>query len=147
MAFTTTLFNHTTRLFMGQLVNLPNLKVMLLDSTAAFDPTNTTLEQVAGVGNAKEVSGSGWTAGGEPLANVVAATVGSDDGALNADEVRVRATAGDIGPAYALVIFDDLDANKAPLIYTDFGGALTAADGVDFLIPLSPFLTGTYTAP
>lgn len=145
MAFVTTLYNHTTKMFLGQEVNLATLKVMLLDNTATFDATDTTLVDVAGAAHAKEVDGNGWATGGPLIENVIASIATTDDARLDADEVRVRATGGPIGPAEAAVVYLADGADNPPLIYIDFNEALTAGTGVDFLIPCNPIIRGTYT--
>ena len=144
--FTTRQYNHTARLFLGQQVDINNLIVMLLDATGTFDATNVTLEDVAGVANAKEVDGNGWTTGGELFANVVAGTATTDDATLTADEIRVRATGGNIGPAYALVVYDGTSTGDKPLFHVQFSEAVYAGEGTDFLIP-GTILNLTYTAP
>ena len=144
MAFTTSLYNHTVKKLLGGEISFANLKVMLLDNNAVFGAAHTTLVDVL-AGLATEVSGNGWTAGGMAVASVVSTVTTTNDGTLSASELRVRATGGSIGPAYALVIFDDLAAGDAPILYIDFGGALTAGNGTDFLVPLnSGFITGAY---
>jgi len=147
MDFETHLFNHTAKLFLGQEVDLENLKVMLLDNTAVFDATDTTLVEVAGVANAKEVDGNGWPTGGALIENVIVSIATIDDARLDADEVRERATGGPIGPAWAAVVFVADGADNPPLIYIDFNEALTAGTGVDFLIPCNPIIYGIYTPP
>lgn len=143
--FTTNQYNHTSRKFLAQDVDLNNLKVMLLDATAAFDATDTTLTDVAGAANAKEVSGNGWTAGGELYENVSVTTTTTDDATLAGDEIRVRATGGNIGPARNFVIYDDTNVDDAPLFFVAFSEDVYAGVGTDFLIP-GAILTLNYSA-
>lgn len=144
--FTTRQYNHTARLFLSQQVDINNLVVMLLDNTAVFDATNTTLTAVAGAANAKEVDGNGWTAGGEVFANVAVTTTTTDDATLSADDIRVRATGGNIGPASALVVYDGTNVNDAPLFYIEFSEPVYAGEGTDFLVP-GTILNMNYSAP
>ncbi|MGP9819169.1 hypothetical protein ACTZWW_04060 [Salinarimonas sp. NSM] len=123
------------------------LKVMLLDNTASFSAADATLTAVAGSANAREVSGNGWTAGGETLDNVAVTTVSTNAARVDADDVRVRATGGNIGPASAAVIYDDADASDRPLAYVAFDSVREASDGTDFLIALDPNGLFTFVAP
>lgn len=144
--FTTRQFNHTARLFLAQLVDLNNLKVMLLDPDAVFDATDTTLVQVAGVAHVDEVSGNGWTTGGQLFASVAVTTTTTDDATLAGTEIRVRATGGNIGPASSFVVYDDTSVNNNPLFFVSFSEPVYAGEGTDFLIP-GTILTLSYVAP
>lgn len=143
MAITTTLYNHTTKLFANGDVSLADLKVMLLDddATALFDATDTDMSGLTGA----EVSGFGWTAGGEPIANAAITTVTTNDAKLDGDDISVTATGGLIGPAKSLAIFDD--ASSKPLGFVDFGQDEAAGDTTDFKIAWNAagILTWTYT--
>lgn len=129
MAVTVRLYNHTTALIAGQTVDLDNLKVMLLDDDSAFDATDTTIDAVSNTG-AYEVFGNGWTEGGETLTSVTATTVTTNDALIDADDVDVTATGGNIGPAYAAVIYDA--TSDKPLKHIDFGQAWTAGETTPF---------------
>lgn len=144
--YVTTQYNHTARKFLAQDVNLSALTVMLLNANATFNATHTTLTQVAGAANVNQVSGNGWTAGGEVFANVQVVTTTTDDAQLIGDDIRVRATGGNIGPARAFVVYDNSDANDAPLFYVQFSEDVYAGPGTDFLIN-GLILTLTYMAP
>ena len=134
MAVTFSMYNTSLKRLVNKEVDLNALRVMLLDNTASFVATDTALTQVAGVANAKQVSGNGWDVGGETLTSVVVSTVTTNDAKLDAADVSVTATGGSIGPAYAAVVYDDTDSNDAPLLYIDFGAAQTAGDTTDFKI-------------
>lgn len=137
MAVTISVYDNTTRRLFAQQVNFLTLKLMLLDDNAAFNATHTTLSGPAGPGNANQVSGNGWTAGGELLSNVTVTTVDTSDAMLDAENVIKRATGGPIGPAYKAVLYDDSDTNDAPLIFVDFGEPITAGEDTDFLVAWS----------
>ena len=134
MAVTISLYNHTAKKLANKEVTLTTLKVMLLDATATFNAANTQLTDVAGAANAKEVSGNGWTVGGETIANAAVTTVTTNDAKLDGDDIAVTASGGSIGPAPYAVIYDDTDANDAPLAFIDLDGAKEAGDTTQFKI-------------
>ncbi len=134
MAVTISAYDHTVKKLVNKEVTYTTLKAMLLDNTATFTAADTTLNQVAGTGHTKEVSGNGWTTGGLTLDNVAITTITTNDAKLDADDVVATASGGQIGPAYAAVIYDDTDSNDAPLFYIDFGGVQAAGDTTDFKI-------------
>lgn len=119
------LFNHTKDLLASGDIDLANLKAVLTNGYV-LDATETDLTAIT----AAEVSGNGWTSGGEPLANAAVAQVNTSDARLDADDVSVTATGGDIGPADGVAIVDATNSN--PLIYQDFASAQTAGDGTAF---------------
>lgn len=132
MATTISRYNHTLKKIINKEVTYTTLKVMLLNNSAAFDATDTTLAGPAGVANANEVSGNGWTVGGETLASVAVTIVDTDGAMIDAADLEKTASGASIGPAYAAVIYDDTDASDAPLWYVDFGEAKEADDGTPF---------------
>lgn len=144
MAVTINAYNHAFKLMMNKEITYSTLKVMLLDSNAVFDATDVTLADVL-AGAATEVSGNGWDAGGEPLANEAVTTVDTDGVMLDADDLVVNAVGGPIGPAEAAVIYDDTHADDAPLFFIDFGQAEEAGVGTDFKItwPANGIFRGT----
>lgn len=140
MANTTTYYNHTAKLLLAQQVDLDNMKAMLLDGNKAalFDATDTTVDAVAGalsgspLERANEVYGYGWVQGGELLANVTVSVVNTNDALLDADDISVTPTGGDVGPAYAALILDA--TNDYPLAFNDFGEVKQAGIGTLFLL-------------
>lgn len=140
MANTTTYYNHTAAKFLAQLVDITNLKAMLLtaDKATLFNATDTTVDAVAGAlagsppQRANEVYGFGWAQGGELLDNVVVNTVTTNDALLDADDISVTPTGGDIGPTYAALIYDA--TNMWPLAFNDFGEVKQAGIGTLFLL-------------
>jgi hypothetical protein len=134
MAVTAYFYNHTAKKLLNKEVTYTTLKVMLVNATAVanLNLANTTLAQVL-AGAADEVSGNGWAAGGETLANFLVTTVTTNDAKMTGDQIAKTATGGDIGAAYGAVIYDDTDASDAPLFFYDFGGAFTAGVGTQFL--------------
>jgi hypothetical protein len=136
MAVTISRYNGTTKYIVDTQFSSITFKAMLLNASASFVATNTTLNQVSNSG-ANQVSGNGWPAGGVTLAGVTATIVDTNGVMIDATDIDVDATGGPIGPASALVIYDDADANKIPLWYVDFGGAQSAGDGTPFKITFS----------
>ncbi len=135
MAVTITPYNHTLKKLVNEEFTLGSLKVMLVNQAAVtgFNAANTTLAQVLN-GAQDEVSGNGWTVGGEALANAAVTTVTTNDAKFDADDISKTATGGNIGPAYGAVIYDDADANDAPVAMVDFGQAEEAGETTDFKI-------------
>jgi hypothetical protein len=131
MAVTYSQYDHTLKLLLNREVTFTTLKVKLLDNTASFTASQTTVAAVDGSG-AKEVNGNGWTSGGITLSNVTVTQVTTNDAMIDADDVGVTASGGSIGPAYAALVYDST-SNK-PLWYIDFGQAQSAGSTTDFKI-------------
>lgn len=119
-------YNHTRKLFTNGDVAIGSLKAMLVN-TYTFDATQTVMTDI----ETDEVSGNGWTAGGEALANAAVTTASTSASRLDADDISVTATGGDIGPATGLVVYDS-SVNDYPLFYFEFASAQTAGDGTPF---------------
>jgi hypothetical protein len=148
MTVTITPYNHTTKLFANSEVSLADLKLMLLDSGASFDATDTSIDDVAGANTpprANEVSGNGWTTGGEALGSAAVTTVTTNDAKLDATDISVAASGGSIGPADYGVIYDSDSGNV--LAFIDFDGSKEAGDTTDFKVTwnASGIFTWTYT--
>jgi hypothetical protein len=144
MAVTITPYNHTLKLFLNQEVDLSNIKVILLNASGTFTATHTATTQVTNSG-AYEVSGNGWDAGGELLSSVAASTVTTNDAKLDADDLSITATGGDIGPAENAVVVDATSGK--PLYHISFGEAKTAGVGTPFNLTWNAngISTHTYT--
>jgi len=128
MAVTVTLYNQAAAKLASQTLTLANFKCALLNGYS-FDATETAWSDVSG----SEVSGNGWDAGGEALANVAVTTTTTNDGKLDADDLSVTATGGSIGPADGAVIYDSTTTGTL-LAYISFGGSQEAGVGTDFKI-------------
>ena len=124
---TTTRYDHTLKLVGDQSIDYTNLKVMLLNNHT-FDSTHTTMTNITG----DEVSGNGWTAGGEAITNAAWTQVNTNDGRLDGDDISVTASGGPIGPANAHVVYDA--TNNLPLIYVAYSGDEEAGKGTDFKV-------------
>jgi len=130
MAVTISLYNHTAKLFAdGSNASGYTYKVKLY-SAATFDATDTTL---AGVTGTEATSGTGYTAGGQALANVTVSTVTTNDATFDADDVTWTASGGSITASYG-IIYNDTDADDPPLAFIDFDGSQSAGDGTEFKI-------------
>ena len=130
MAVSITLYNHTAKLFAdGSLAVGDTYKVKLL-SAATFDATHTTL---AATGGTEATSGTGYTSGGQALANVAVTTVTTNDAKFDADDLTWTASGGSISASYA-IIYNDTDADDPPIAFIDFDGSQSAGDGTDFKI-------------
>lgn len=133
MAVTISLYNASCRRLAAGEVSLSALRLMLVDGTTAFDASHSTLAAATDSG-ADEVDGNGWDAGGETLSGVSVSTVTTNDAKLDANDLSVTATGGSIGPAAAGILYDDDDADDAPLAYIDFDGSQEAEAGADFKV-------------
>jgi len=130
MAVSINLYNHTAKLFAdGSLAVGDTYKVKLL-SAATFDASHTTL---AATGGTEATSGTGYTSGGQALANVAVTTVTTNDAKFDADDVTWTASGGSITASYA-IIYNDTDADDPPIAFVDFDGSQSAGDGTDFKI-------------
>ena len=131
-------YNHTRALFAAGDVNEANLKVMLV-SGYTFAATETALTAITSA----QVSGNGWTVGGEAIANSAVTAVGAD-AKLDGDDISVTASGGDIGPATALVVVDV--TSSAPLFHYSFPSSQTAGDGTPFNVTWDASGIATWTA-
>lgn len=130
MAVTLSLYNHTAQRFAsGANASGDTYKVKLL-TAATFDGTHTTL---AATGGTEVANANGYTTGGATLANVAVTTVTTNDAMFDANDVTWTASGGALSASYA-ILYNDTDANDPPVVFIDFGGTESAADGTDFKI-------------
>lgn len=124
-------YNHTASLLQPGGIDLTDTwTVVLLDSNAAFDATHTTLTAATNSG-AWEVSGSGWTEGGEAISNVAGAIANTNEGEITADTLTVSITGGDLGPFdHYLICVGDV-----PLSCVTLSTSKTVLDGYNAQIP------------
>lgn len=134
-------YNHTRKLFANGDVNIANLKVILVGSGYTFSATETAMTTI----NAQEVSGNGWTAGGEAVANAALTVTNTNEAKLDGDDISVTATGGDIGPATQLVVYDA--TNNYPLFQYSFASSQTAGDGTPFNVTWNASGIATWAAP
>lgn len=110
-----------------------DIKCMLLDNDAVFNAAHTTLVEVAGTGNANEVAGNNWTAGGEDVV-VTFETYDTNSARALGATISKTATGGDIGTAYKYVLYDDAHVDDRPLGFCTFDGPRIANEGTPFII-------------
>lgn len=142
MPDTTSIYNHTAKLFMNKEVTIgATLKVMLLNGSGTFTATNTVIGDVSG----NQVSGNGWDVGGEPLVNAAVTTTATNDAKLDADDLVIAASGGSIGPASNYVLWDDAHVSDVLLVHCAFAAAQTATVGQNFSVAFAAagIFTGT----
>ena len=135
-------YNHTRRLFANGDVDVGELRVMLL-SGHTFSAAHTNISAIQG----DQVSGNGWASGGVALANAAITTVNGDQARLAADNINVTADGGQIGPATAYVIYQDVSGSEFPLFHCQFDESKTADDGTPFRITWHPDGIHVWRAP
>lgn len=126
-------YNHTASLLQaGGVLPSDTWTVVLLDANAVFDATDTTL--VAATNSAVsdwEVSGNGWTAGGETINNVAGAIADTTNGEITGDDVTATITGGDLGPfSFYIICVDDV-----PLSFVTLSAPKTVLNGYVAHIP------------
>ncbi len=135
MPVTIQLYDHTRRKFAaGEFPPTDTFKLMLC-TAATFDATDTTL---AGITKTEHANGNGYTTGGQALTNVAVTSIddepdgSADEARFDADDVQWDASGGQISAQYA-ILYDDTDANDAPVAFIDYGEVKTADDGTPFI--------------
>jgi hypothetical protein len=137
-------YDHTRKLFANGQVNIGALKVMLIlgGSPTAFDATHTDIDQIS----ADEVSGNGWSAGGEAIANAAVTVVNTNESKLDGDDISVAASGDSIGPADGAVLYADMSPERYPLFFIDFQGSEEAGDGTNFNVTWNASGIATWTS-
>lgn len=130
MAVTISLYNHAARLFADGSNAVGDAYKLKLYSAATFDAADTTL---AGITGTEATTGTGYTAGGQALANVAVTTVTTNDAKFDADDVTWTASGGSIAAAFG-VIYNDTDAGDPPIAFINFDGTQSAGAGTDFKV-------------
>jgi hypothetical protein len=126
---TISLYNHTALRFInGSNSAADTYKIMLLNSSASFNATHTTLTQVSNAA-AYEVSGNGWAVGGQTLQNVLLTTLGTNGAMFYADDLTVTISGGSLGPFKSYVVYNATDTNSPPVAFVLLDAAQTIADG------------------
>lgn len=120
-------------------------KMGLLNNSHTFTATNTAWASIS----ANEITGTGYTAGGQGLTSV---TWAHTTGTVKWDSADVSWTAGAGGiTAYHAVIYDDTTTGSpvdALMIDINFGQVETAGDGTDFIVSpdaANGWFTGSFT--
>jgi hypothetical protein len=126
---TISLYNNTVYRFVAGLNSASDTyKVMLLSSSASFNATHTTLDQVSNNGS-YEVYGYGWPQGGFTLTGVTLALATTNDAAFDAADVSQAISGGTLGPFSAYVIYNDTDADNPPVAFVSLTSAQSVGDG------------------
>jgi hypothetical protein len=131
MTITVTLYNQTVNAFnTGIHADSDTYKVLFLNADAVFDATDVTLEDVAGVESEgvrdHEVSGSGWSDGGEELTGVVVDVHDTNGGKFDADNLSVTVSA-ELGPISAFVLVNSSD--DSVVLFGTHSSPVTIASG------------------
>lgn len=127
---TSSIYNHTVNRFNEGLNGEADVyKLLLLNSSATFNATHTTLTEVDNAG-AYEVSGNGWPSGGFTLQNIVTAIDATDGGIFSADNVAQAISGGTLGPYNNAVVVNSSDSGSPPVMFIAIGAAVTIPDGV-----------------
>ena len=99
------------------------IKVALLDNNHSFNADDNTWSDVS----ANEISGTGYTAGGEELTNKSVTQDDTNDKAVfDADDVSWSSATF---TAYHAVLYDDSLASDDLICSIDFGGAKSVSSG------------------
>lgn len=130
MAVTISLYNHTAQRFASGANAVADSYKLMLCTAATFNAADTTL---AGITKTEVAAANGYTAGGATLANVAVTTVTTNDAKFDADDVIWTAAGGNITASYG-ILYNDTDANDAPVAFVDFDGSKTAGTGTDFRV-------------
>jgi hypothetical protein len=106
---------------MNSVFDLSNdtIKIALMDENHSFVAGDTTFS------NTNEISGTGYTAGGETLANQLV-SMASNTATFDGDDVQ---WSGATFSAYHLVIYDTT-ASNALILSVDFGGEQTVTAAI-----------------
>lgn len=104
-------------------VNLSDLKLMLLDGSAGFDPEHESVLEVNSNGEA-EVSGFGWPLGGRQLENAQTVQPTAFSMGFTFDDVEQIVIEGNLVFRYA-VVYDSVSLE--PLLWIDFQEEVTGA--------------------
>lgn len=126
-------YNESAHDVLAGTIDWSSVKFMGLDNTATFTATHTTLNQVAGVGHTKEVSGHGWAAGGE-LVTISFETYDTNSARILGADITKLASGGSIGSFYAGVLYDDAHADDKPIAFVTLDTAIIANEGTNMLI-------------
>ncbi len=125
-------YNHTIERILNGGLSMSSMMAMLLNSSATFVASHTTVNQVSNTG-AYSVGGNGWTASGMPFAGEAYSIVDTNDAMYDMDNLSVTASGGSIGPASAVLLF----IGTTPLFFQAFDTPQEAGNGTPFLININ----------
>jgi hypothetical protein len=130
MAPSISLYNHTAFRFASGANSVDDTYKLMLCSAATFDAANITL---ASITKTEIASGTGYTTGGATVDNVTVTIVTTNDAKFDANDVSITASGGSIAASHA-ILYNDTDINDPPVAFINFGGTITANDGVPFVV-------------
>lgn len=130
MAVALNIYDHTAKLFANGSNTAGDQYKLMLCSSATFNASNTTL---AGIVKTELSAGNGYTTGGAVLSGVTVTQSGNDC-AFDADDVAFTAAGGDLGPVSAGILYNSTDTGSPPLLYLDFGEAVSTVDGTSLIV-------------
>ena len=130
MAVTVSVYNHTTLLFAGGVINTSDDYKVMLCTAATFNAANTTL---SGIPKTEVLASDGYFTGGTSLQNISVTTVATNDAKFDADDVVWVAGTTDIAASYA-ILFVSSQTGSPPLLFIDFGGEEVAGPTTQFKI-------------
>lgn len=110
-----------------------SIRGILMNNAFTFNPdSHETLSDVS----ANELAnGNGYTTNGQVLAGaIVAEDEANDEADITFSDLTWTASGGSIGPSNGILIYDDTHASDVVIGYAAFTSAITAADGVDFVV-------------
>lgn len=108
--------------------NAGSLRMVLLDSSASFDSSHTTLDQVTESG-ARLVSSGNWPAAGKVLGTVTPVTLPDGRVEFRASNALTHlATGGDLSYRYGLIYDESQDG---PVVFLDPRETVTVAEGYE----------------
>ncbi len=119
------LYNGVSTDLINDVVNLNNLKLMLLDGTAVFNPADTDINTVSAAG-AKEVTGSGAPAGGTALTGVSFSDLSGNKTKFSADSVAINVLSGTLAVSQA-VVYDTVTGQ--PIFFLQLPSEISATTG------------------
>ena len=103
-------------------------KAIAMKEGFIFDQTSDDL--YANVSASEITTGYGYTAGGVTMTGLSIAQNDTDNRAdITWNNITWTASGGDVGPIAGVIIYDDSITGDPVLMYIDFGGAYTLADG------------------
>lgn len=133
MAVTVSVYNHTVSRFASGANAVGDIYKINLYSALTFDATHTTKAAVDAAATQLSTA-NGYTQNDKALADVAVSVVSTNDAKFDATDVQWTASGGDIGPASYAMVYNDTDADDAPVCVVNFGEAKTAGTGTTFNI-------------
>jgi len=145
MPVSVNLYNHTRLRFANGANAASDTYKINLYSAFTFNATATT-KAGAESGATQLSTANGYTQNDKTLASVTIAVANTNGAAFDFADVEWTASGGSIAASHAL-IYNDTDADDPPVAHINFGGTITAAAGVPFIIRPAAAGLITFSAP